>query len=266
MTRRVLAVLLAGLPLTTAGAQRLAVTGRVVDERGAPIPRVNVLVARHGRFVADDSGAFTFRLPEGAARIELRRLGFHPTSTQFVIRRDTSVTFTMVAVPRDLPEHRIVATVDDGLSRRGFYDRMRDADRGLVTGYFVTPEDIEARRAFRTSQMIEHVPGVKMLGIGGNNVQPVGMNDCLMSVYVDGVRVRLANDSSVRRGSNGMSIERSRHANARHSAKITPGGTLDDIVGINSVTGIEIYPRGTRAPAMFQTLNGTCGIIAVWTR
>jgi hypothetical protein len=256
----------------SAVAQRAVVQGRVLDLGGHPVPRVNVVVSRVGRFVTDDSGAFQIRHPGGQTTLELRRLGYHPSVVSLVVAGDTTFEVRMAPLPVELAAKQVTAGASDGLTRRGFYDRIRDADRGLITGYYITPEDIEARKPFRTSQMIEGVPGVKMLATGGGNVTPVGRNDCLMTVYVDGVRVQLTvdktgRDEASRTGSPGMSMQRLREGNPyTHSAKVTPGGTLDELIGISSVAGIEIYPRGTRAPAMFQLLNGTCGIIALWTR
>lgn len=265
MRAAILVALTLWAPLHAALAQRVVVEARIREASGAPVPYVSVIVAKGGRVVSNDSGTAVMRLAPGQARLELRRVGFQPVSVALNVARDTSIEVVMSHLPRELEATHVTATAHDVLARRGFYDRLRDADRGLVYGYFVTPEEIDARRPFRTSQLLERVPGVKMLGTGGNNVTPVGMNDCRMTLYVDGGRVTLAGDDSRARGSTGMSMQRLMGSGAG-GGRVTPGGTLDDIVSVGSVTGIEIYPRGTRAPGMFQLLNGTCGIIAIWTR
>jgi hypothetical protein len=258
-------VFLATLPIASS-AQRIELQGHVVGPRNAPIAHANVIVGRYGRFLANDSGTFVVRVSPGEATLELRRIGFQPVLARFTATADTVIVFEMVPVPQDLPAYMVVATTTDALANRGFYDRMRDADRGLITGYFVTPEDIEARRPIRTSQLVERVPGVRMLGAGGNNVIPVGMNDCAMTIYLDGARLML-NTQKASRGNEGMSIQRLRdQQSSRAAGQTVPEESFDAIIGVNAVTGIEIYPRGTRAPANFQLLNGTCGIIAVWTK
>jgi hypothetical protein len=245
-------------------AQRVAVQGRVMDGNGVPVAFANVFAGKQGRIVSDDSGAFLARVPTGAVWLELRRLGYQPVVAQFDATRDTAIEIVMLPIAQGLPEERVTASAVDHLSRRGFYDRMRDADRGLVTGFFVTAEDIEARRPFRTSQMLESVPGVRLLATGGNNVIPVGAHDCRMAIYLDGVRLKLNWDTSAEEGSEGMSMQRL--MSRRKAGSVLPGESFDGVIGLGSVAGIEIYPRGTRAPAMFQTLNATCGIIAVWTK
>jgi hypothetical protein len=32
------------------------------------------------------------------------------------------------------------------------------------------------------------------------------------------------------------------------------------------VAGMEIYPRGVGAPPEFQSLNGDCGVVLIWTK
>jgi hypothetical protein len=34
----------------------------------------------------------------------------------------------------------------------------------------------------------------------------------------------------------------------------------------NEIAGAEVYPRGIGAPPQYQSLNGSCGIVLIWTR
>jgi len=47
-------------------------------------------------------------------------------------------------------------------------------------------------------------------------------------------------------------------------------GRLDDfvneIVVPSSVAAMEVYPRGTGAPPEFQPMNGSCGVVLIWTK
>ncbi len=231
---------------SSAPAQRITLTARVIDANQNPVPRANVVVARQGRYVADDSGHLSLQVQPGSVSLEIRRLGYQPSSSQLILDRDTTIDLMLLPIAQRLPGQKVVATAIDGLVHRGFYDRMRDADRGLIFGFFITPEDIEARRPFRSSQLLERVPGITLAGTGGNNVIPVGQNGCPLTVYLDGARLKL--DDDTRRG------------------RVSPGDSFDGVIGVTAIAGVEIYPRGTRAPARYQLLNGTCGIIAVWTK
>ncbi len=42
--------------------------------------------------------------------------------------------------------------------------------------------------------------------------------------------------------------------------------SMNGIINPNEVAAIEIYPLGVSMPAMYQHLNGTCGVIAIWTK
>jgi hypothetical protein len=187
-------------------AQRVTLAGRVIDTNGRAISHANIVVGKQGRYLADDDGAFRISVARGMSQFEVRRLGFQPLSVKLGIQSDTVVDFMMTSLPQELAVNTVTSTLVDVLSQRRFYDRMRDADRGLITGYYVTPEDIEARRPFRISQMLEGVPGVRLLGTGGSNVIPVGTNDCAMSIYLDGARVKLGGDDPSN-GSSGLSMQ-----------------------------------------------------------
>jgi hypothetical protein len=41
---------------------------------------------------------------------------------------------------------------------------------------------------------------------------------------------------------------------------------LDEIVSLTSIAGIEVYPRSVTAPPKYQSLNGLCGVVLIWTR
>jgi hypothetical protein len=41
---------------------------------------------------------------------------------------------------------------------------------------------------------------------------------------------------------------------------------FDEIVPIGQLAGIEVYTRGTRAPTAYQSLNGSCAVVLIWTR
>lgn len=44
------------------------------------------------------------------------------------------------------------------------------------------------------------------------------------------------------------------------------GGGPDDSVSPTHVAAMEIYPRAINAPPAYQALNGTCGVVLIWTK
>jgi hypothetical protein len=57
-----------------------------------------------------------------------------------------------------------------------FYDRMRDVERGINRGYFITPEDLEQRRPNFITQMLESYPSVRVLRkFGEHNAEIQGV-------------------------------------------------------------------------------------------
>jgi len=41
---------------------------------------------------------------------------------------------------------------------------------------------------------------------------------------------------------------------------------IDDLISTNTVAAIEVYPTAVNAPPRYQTLNGNCGVILIWTK
>jgi len=41
---------------------------------------------------------------------------------------------------------------------------------------------------------------------------------------------------------------------------------VNELAPPNHVAAMEIYPRAVSAPPQYQPLNGTCGVVLIWTR
>lgn len=70
------------------------------------------------------------------------------------------------------------------LEASGFYDHMRDVERGINRGYFITPEDLAARNLNVITQMLEGYPSIRVDAMQGQPLRrdsrPGQMqNDCL---------------------------------------------------------------------------------------
>jgi hypothetical protein len=251
------------------------IRGRVTDSEGTPLSFASVQVNGGRRFIADDSGRFTLPSSTGRFSLLVRRIGFSPEELTVDAAPDTAIRVRLTAAAVSLPEQRITGRAAFvSLDLNGFYRRMRDAERGVNHGYFMTPEDFEFRKPNLITQMIEGTPGVFfkrdhngnlrssilvgapckpyqvpggppdrscVLVIGDNSGVGPRSYRCLMTVFLD--RVRIVG----RTGAGGDDY-------------------VNDMVVPSSVAAMEIYPRGVGAPPEFQPMNGNCGVVLIWTK
>jgi hypothetical protein len=249
--------------------------GRVTDSEGAPLSYASVQLNGGRRFIADDSGRFTMPSPTGGFSLLVRRIGFSPEELKIDAAPDSAIRVRMTAVATSLPEQRITGRAAFvSLDLHGFYRRMRDAERGVNHGYFMTPEDFEFRKPNQITQMVEGLPAVfvardpsgnprkyRLLGapckpreipggppdrdcvlaIGSNSTPGARLYRCVMTVFLDRVRIV---------GRTGAGED----------------DLVNDMVVPSSVAAMEVYPRGTGAPPEFQPMNGSCGVVLIWTK
>lgn len=244
-----IAVASAGVLSTATGApaQRV-ITGQVLDPAGDPVAYANLDLGSK-RAVADESGRFRVSVGSGAGVFHVRRIGFKPMNTTFAAGGDTSLTLQLEPLARQLEGAVIEATaISRTLELRGFYRRLQERERGTNSGQFVTAEEVEQRNPFRVTQMMDGRSGIRVprvrncFGSAITCFAPQGLNGCWMTVYLDGRRV-----NSMVTGSN------------------TPA-LVDDLVQPTHVAGIEIYTSPVRAPPEYQSLNGTCGVVLIWSK
>ena len=235
-------------------------SGQVMDSDGRALAYANVQVNGGRKYISDDSGRFMISPPAGRFGLLVRRIGFAPEEIKFDARPDTAIRVRMTAVATALPEQRITGRAAFvSLDLSGFYRRMRDAERGINHGFFITPEDFELRRPHLMTQMAEGYPAVfikhnpanpradVILGTPCSTpskyCQPVGLNlfRCVMTVYLDRVRIvgKLGN---------------------------MPDDFINELVVPSTVAAMEIYPRGVGAPPEYQSANGSCGVVLIWSK
>ena len=127
------------------------------------------------------------------------------------------------------------------LDLSGFYQRLKDSERGFTRGHYITPEDIAFRKPHLVTQLIEGIPSVRIKhspNARGDRIE--GTNGCPMTVYLD--RVRIVGKLNGR------------------------DDLVNEIVQITHVAAIEVYSRPLAAPPEYQALNGTCGVVLIWTK
>ncbi len=246
-----------------AQGERRVIRGAVTDTAGARVAYVNV---RWGRatVITDDSGRFSVALNDGkATRLEFRRIGYLPTDVQLAAGGDTTLSVALIPNAQLLSTARVqVPQLMVKLERAGFYRRMTDREKGVNSGHFITAEDIEKRNVpFHFTAMLEGIPSVR-IHIDNHGLRtPLGMQDggCVMTTYLDGMR--LVAYTQQRLSTPTGFYDRPKLGTER------PGvGGLDGLIQTGSVAAIEVYSRAGQAPPEYQSLNGNCGVILIWTK
>ena len=240
-------------------AQGRVIHGVVVDSTGAPVPFTNVMaIGSQRRIAAGSDGRFRLPLDSSAKReIEFRRIGYHPYRLKLDQWPDSSIRVVMAMATRALGAVTIAVERLQSLAIRGFYERMSEVDRGINFGYFITPEDIERRQGSRPTDLMSGIPSVRVRRVKTGDPQRrrpqdrqgwevQGQGSCRMEVYIDGVRFATPTKWKTNLDENHL--------------------FLDDIVALNTIAGIEVYPRSVQAPPKYQSLNGLCGVILIWTK
>jgi len=228
----------AGKAAPAKGAAR--VLGRVVNKQGAPVGNARVslngtsastLTRANGEFVLDS-------LPAGTQAITVRHLGYAPTevSVELSSRTPARVSVQMGPYVPELTPVEVVSRQEQGLERVGWTSRKR----GASGGYFLSPEQIESRKATQFTDLLTTTPGIRVQGSMGRMyitaTRTAGRAGCV-NVYVD--------------GSQWQQLE---------------AGDLDSFVRPQDVAAIEVYPGGGSMPVEFQTSGGDCAAVVVWTK
>jgi hypothetical protein len=232
-------------PLPEPNPSDRVLRGRVTDSEQTPLAYANIQVNGGRRYVSDDSGRFVLPIPgTGAFTLLVRRIGFEPEQVTFDSFPAASVRVQLKAVARALPEQRVTGRAAFvSLDLAGYYGRMRDAERGINHGYFLTPEDFELRKPTLLTNMAEGLPAVRVwhhpLDPKKNMIE--GVNRCRMTVYLDRVRIvgKLGN---------------------------MPDDYVNELIQPTDIAAMEVYPRAVGAPPQYQAMNGTCGVVLIWSK
>jgi hypothetical protein len=242
----------------TIGAQGRIVRGVVIDANEKPVAAVTVQAPGAKSIATDDSGRFQVQLPSrGRVALDARRVGFIPSRFGLASGGDTDITIVMLPAAQELtPVNVTAAEVDLALERSGFNQRQRERTRGTNTGYFITAAEIERRHPPYLTQMFDGLPGLQLCrtskgtvcGLLGTQLVPNQSTDprvakyipCSITVFLDGFRLNVVESTRV--------------------------VDIDGIVPPATVAGVEYYPSGNRVPPQYQMLNGSCGLVLIWTK
>jgi hypothetical protein len=226
-------------PLQSALSQQGLLRGVVSDSAGEPIAQADVaILSMHRLTRTDDQGRFAFgKLRGDTIELSVRRLGYEPRVFNIAVE---TAPDTLRIVMKDQPAVLSEISVSAQMRRlrlgvEEFYRR-----RALGTGTYFTREEIQARHARSTSDVLRTMPGVRFVrtssGLGVRfNTTSIIRRDCMPMIWIDGQKA--------------------------------PAMEVDDIP-INDIEAIELYSGAATTPYQFaeQMRNSTCGTIAVWSR
>ncbi|MBL0937340.1 MAG: carboxypeptidase regulatory-like domain-containing protein [Gemmatimonadaceae bacterium] len=228
------------------GSPANLLTGRVISTGGEPVARAQITALGTNHLTMTDSaGRFFFRdLEAGPYFMRARKVGFEPvvfTATLASIDTlDAAVTFTpfVAGAGTNLDTMRVTADYDRMSRRlRGFEDR-----KARLYGVFIDREEIAMRKPQLLSDLLRGRNQIMVQRNGAGETQIFGprlsimAGYCPMALIVDGTLVN------------------------------TIEGRLDNMVPIDMVAAVEVYPRGTAVPSEFQRAGTDCGAVIVWTR
>jgi hypothetical protein len=230
----------AGKPAARAMRGGARVLGRVLNKQGAPV--ANALVTLNGTDATTRTranGEFALdSLPAGTQAMTVRHLGYAPTevAVELSSRSPARVTVQMGPFVPELPEMAVVSRLEQGLDRVGWTSRKR----GASSGYFISPEQIEARKATQFTDLLTTTPGIRVQGSMGR-------------MFITATR------TAGRQGCVNVFVDNSRWQQLE-------AGDLDSFVRPQDIAAIEVYPGGGSMPVEFQSSGGDCAAVVVWTK
>ncbi|MGV3709003.1 MAG: carboxypeptidase-like regulatory domain-containing protein [Gemmatimonas sp.] len=224
----------------------------VTDVNGNPVPFANVSISGAASRVTDNQGALILPVAQrDSLSVIARRIGYQ--AFQGKIGRDSAnAPYVITLAPNaQVLATRVVreAASSNPLQQSGFYERMRDMQRGAGRGYFFTPEELDAHPATHVHQFIQGRTPV-MVGTTGRG-EPIlmgrsGSRKCALHIVVDGI---------VQRGT-------------ITGAELQAGTSLDirAIAPFSQAMAIEVYPSELQVPpSIAGRITGlNCGAVVIW--
>ena len=267
----------AAVALATAGrGVAQSVHGRLLEaETGRPIPSAQLTLMNErgnaaGAGFSGSDGRFEIIAPRpGRYLLIARRLGFRPRSDPIQVGEGgVDLELRLAPIPVTLDPVTVEAEVNARyLDLVGFYTRQR-AD----FGHFITRDEIEGRRPVHVSDVLNTVPGVRLVPDGGSvgkvRIQFRGAvvhagAVCEPRVFIDGL-IAIRGDSRPATISLGQEVA----SDLTQEDPRAPEPVVDDVVDPNDVEAIEVYRSGVQVPAEFGGMSAftRCGAIVIWTR
>lgn len=233
--------------LAAQGSSAGSIVGVVRDGNGAALP--NAEVSLPGVAVRSTSGSGgEFRLDglvPGEHVLRARHIGYRTTELSVIVRAGEPVR---VQLELAFDPVLIEGVRVDGLSEVPANLREFQHRRSRGGGHFLTRDEIGAMQVRDFTDVLRHVPGVRVVGsrtlFGAGEVIELGrasggQRTCAVLYFLNGAPFPLSGSTSI-------------------NAYVRP----DD------VAGVEVYHGSARVPARFNasTHGGArCGVVAIWT-
>jgi hypothetical protein len=228
---------------------------------------LNGVSDREGYWTLDAPGPGSYYV--AAARIGYQRWVSGPVTLQ--AEDDWNSVFRLRRLPVMMEPVVISARATrQYLDRAGFYQRQH-----ANFGHFMSPEDIEKRRATTVTELLTGLPGVSVgltrtggsvgvraVELRGSDVARGGV--CRPRVFLDGI-MYAQGDSRPRREDDEMATEARLESLMQ---RVDQAISLDDIGHPSTIAAIEIYRSATQVPVQFggASVETLCGVIVIWTR
>lgn len=197
---------------------------------------------------ADELGRFALLAP-GPGRYSLR--GSHMTAQPLIagpldLAEDQVATVELTLALQPIELDPLMVTVRPEyrqLVRKGFYERAR-----TEFGTFVTPEQVDAWRPNRVTDLLRRLPGIRM------EQHPSRINRYLVTM----------NRAGMFMGELG----------AGGGRRCVPRIIVDDVTMVDfdvddlpaqDVFAVEVYRSPVQVPAQYGGVGGSCGVIVIWT-
>jgi hypothetical protein len=266
----------AGLLTPRAGLTAQQRTIRVTGDDGQPVAYANVTLTGERPRITNEKGEVELgAAARGTLTVDVRRLGYEPWYGDLAFG-DTATVGRVTL--RRIARRMFTVTVTDSSGGvpaylRGFYERMLARQRGIGSGIYMTPEEVDKRAVNVATALLQGVNGVTLHRTASGKI--IAMNSdgtCQMTVLIDGRRVcpvggcdiGASSNSSASSGSSGASRGRSRNLSISQP-KDDQYVLLDVVLNPNEVAAVEVYPRGATIPPSLPTVDASCGLIAFWT-
>lgn len=217
-------------------------TGEPLEGALVTIGGRNQITAVDGRFALTD-------IPAGQRRLEVSLLGYATRADSITVPAESILILDVGLTVEPIPLPPITVSVEPrnlDLELAGFYGR-RDREQGV----FLTREAIEERNPITTVDLLDGIPGVRIIrGAGPPTVTLAGSR--AMSLLED-PHARPCYPSL---WMNGMLIQPASYDRPVY---------LGDLVSPWEIEGMEVYQSAARIPIQYN-IAGACGVIVIWTR
>jgi hypothetical protein len=219
-----------------------SVSGTVVLERSPPSGGTRVeLVGTDAVVLTNDKGEFTMnKLPPGSRLLIARHLGYaaQTAPVDLTPRQPQRVTITLPKFVALMDRVLVTARLSASLDRVGFNERKKRSG----SGYFFGPEQLQSFHPTYLTDILRHLPGVRVTG-----------------------STRTVEISSSRGVNSMSSVACTQYFLDDMPWQSTMPGDINDFVNGSEIVAAEVY-QGAQAPPQYSRGLGNCTTIVLWTR